>query len=205
MTSLAVIFVLLLVVFLKQAHDQAERAKDELQGELTPLLTAKDLALKQDPDDPLSLQVTVGENLLRFPVGGASLSPAGAGFISNFFTGFAAKVCDPTLREKIDSIVIEGHTDQSGERTGDGVRRNIELSQRRSYSVLERALASVETQPAVYECLLKLASASGRGSRSPVLTNGVYQPDLSRRVEIRIRVRSAEQQFRRLAKPPRGR
>ena len=201
MTSLAIIFVLLLVVFLKQSHDQAQRAKDELQGELTPLLTAKDLALKQDPDDPLSLQVTVGENVLRFPVGGSALTPAGGGFIENFFAGFAAKVCDPKIRDKIDSIVIEGHTDQSGEKTPDGVRRNIELGQRRSYSVLERALKGAESQPAVYECLLKLASASGRGSRSPVLVNGAYDPDKSRRVEIRIRVRSAEQQLRRQSKP----
>jgi hypothetical protein len=51
--------------------------------------------------------------------------------------------------------------------------------------------------------MLTMASASGRGSRSPVLVNGAYSADLSRRVEIKIRVRSAEQQLRNLETPTR--
>lgn len=200
MTSLAVIFILLLVVFLKQAHDHSKKAKDAVREQLQALLEQKSLALKQDPEDPLSLAVMVGESQLRFPVGGFSLSSEGAEFIEHFFKNFSQKICGSTLKEKVDSIIIEGHTDQSGEKTPDGVRRNIILSQKRSYAVLERALRSAQDDPPTYECLLKLASASGRGSRSPVLVDNEYNSDLSRRVEIKIRVRSAEQQFRELAK-----
>lgn len=199
MTSLAVIFVLLLVVFLKQAHDQSRRAKEAVRDQLEPFLDQKSLALRQDPDDPLSLAVMVGENQLRFPVNGHLLSPEGGQFIDGFFRSFSTRICGTGLRDKIDSIIVEGHTDRSGERTPEGVRNNIALSQKRSYSVLERAMRSVQGDPATYECLLKLASASGRGSRSPVEVDGEYDADLSRRVEIKIRVRSAEQQFRRMA------
>jgi outer membrane protein OmpA-like peptidoglycan-associated protein len=199
MTSLAVIFILLLVVFLKQSHDQSKKAKDQVANQLQPLLEEKDLQLKQDPEDPLKLTVMVGEDQLRFPVNSASLSASGATFIGTFFKNFAAKICDPTLRDKVDSLVIEGHTDTSGEKTPEGVRRNIELSQKRSFSVLEQALASVQGEPQSYECLLKLTSANGRGSRVPILVNNVYDPDLSRRVEIKIRVRSSEQQFKSIA------
>jgi hypothetical protein len=45
------------------------------------------------------------------------------------------------------------------------------------------------------ECLLKLASATGRGSRIPVAIDGKYEADRSRRVEIKIRVKSAEQEL----------
>lgn len=198
MTSLAVIFILLLVVFLKQAHDHAQRAKEEISGQLAALLHEKDLALRQDPEDPLTLSVMVGENQLRFALGSSTLSSPGRGFVDTFFSHFATKICDPSLRDKVDGILIEGHTDTSGERTAEGVRNNISLSQRRSYAVLERALRSVRADSETHECLLKLAAATGRGSRNPLLTDGSYDADQSRRVEIRIRVRSAEQLFKRL-------
>ncbi len=198
MTSLAVVFILLLVVFIKQAHDQSRIAKQTVEEQLTSLLEQDSLALRQDPNDPLNMAVMVDESRLRFSLGEASLSPAGASFVASFFRSFATRLCSPALRDKIDSIVIEGHTDTSGERTPDGVRQNIALSQRRSYSVLEHALKSVQGSPETYECLLKFASATGRGSRSPVVVGSAYSPELSRRVEIKIRVKSAEQQFRKL-------
>lgn len=194
MTSLAVIFILLLVVFLKQAHDQSKNTKDQIQEQLKEQLAQQKLELRSDPEDPLSLNVAVGEDVLRFPLGSAALSPQGRGFISDFFANFSKTVCAPELRSKIDSIVIEGHTDRSGEKTREGVKNNIALSQRRSYSVLEQALASAQNTPETYECLLKLSSASGRGSRTPILSAaGEYLSDQSRRVQIRIRVKSSEQ------------
>lgn len=196
MTSLAVIFILLLVVFLKQASDQSKKAKNEVREELNSILAERSLALVQDPEDPLTLSVTVDESQLRFPVNSSQLSKQGGEFVEQFFRNFAARLCKPGLRDKIDAIVIEGHTDQSGEQTRGGVRRNIALSQKRSYSVLDQALKGVEGDSASYECLLTLASASGRGSRRPVLVDGAYDFDKSRRVEIKIRVRSAEQQFK---------
>src|SRR5687768_15039614 len=82
MTSLAVIFILLLVVFLKQSQDQSRKAKDEVREQLEALLQQKSLALKQDAEDPLKLTVAVGENQLRFPVGGFALSKEGIDFTS---------------------------------------------------------------------------------------------------------------------------
>ena len=200
MTSLAIIFILLLVVFLKQAHDQGKRAKDQVSEQLNELVRQTNLALKQDVDDPLTMTVMVGERQLRFPLGGHTLSKDGASFIENFFRNFSTKICSGELKDKVDSILIEGHTDTSGEKTPNGVQKNIELSQKRSYAVLEKSLNSVQKDPATYECLLKLASASGRGSRSPVHVAGEYNADLSRRVEIKVRVKSAEQQFKTMAK-----
>lgn len=194
MTSLAVIFILLLVVFLKQSHDQTKKAKDEVRDQLGSFLEQKSLALKQDPEDPLKLTVMVPESKLRFPVGGSALSKDASEFVSGFFKNFAARVCDPALRGKVDSIVIEGHTDTSGEKTPEGVKNNIILSQKRSFAVLEEGLRSVQTDPVIYECLLKLTSANGRGSRSPITISGAYDPNSSRRVEVKIRVRSSEQQ-----------
>lgn len=200
MTSLAVIFVLLLIVFMKSARDQSQRSKNAVTDQLKELADAKNLPLHQDPNDPLSLVLQVGEDQLRFPVGGATLSDAGSRFIDDFIPRAARRLCDPKTRKQIDSILIEGHTDRSGESTLEGVRRNIALSQKRSFSVLERGMSSIQADRPTYECLLELASASGRGSARPVLVDGEYDADRSRRVDIRIRVRSSEQAFKDLVK-----
>jgi outer membrane protein OmpA-like peptidoglycan-associated protein len=202
MTSLAVIFILLLVVFLKQAHDHSQKAKNLVEAELAEVLTQKNLKLDPNPEDPLTLSVKVGENQLRFNVGSDQIPAASQAFIDSFFVDFAKKVCKPALRDQIDSIVIEGHTDSSGETLPQGVKKNIQLSQKRSFSVLERALQSLQNDSVTYECLLGLASATGRGSRVPVKNaQGTYLADESRRVEIKIRVRSSEQAFQKLAQP----
>lgn len=194
MTSLAVIFILLLVVFLKQAHDQGKNTKTELEKRLSSLLESQNLAVRADAEDPLSLQVQVGEDKLRFSLGSAALSADAQQFVGGFFKEFSHRICSPEVMNKIDSVVIEGHTDRSGEKTAEGVNRNIALSQRRSFAVLEQALSSLSNEAGSYECLLKLTSANGRGSRAPVFdSNGQYSADLSRRVQIRIRVKSAEQ------------
>src|SRR5713226_3246704 len=44
-----------------------------------------------------------------------------------------------------------------------------------------------------YPCFLNLLSASGRGSSDPILKDGKEDPDRSRRVIFKIRVRSFEQ------------
>lgn len=199
MTSLAIIFILLFVVVLKQANDQARKAKDTVRAELDALVQEESLALKQDPKDPLTLRVAVGENQLKFGLGSSRLTPDGSKFVAGFFGNFATKICGSSLRDKIDSVVIEGYTDRSGETRPEGTQRNIQLSQERSYAVLTRALASVESRRDVYQCLLDLTSASGRGSTNPVVgEGGKYEADKSRRVEIKIRVRSSEQQIKNL-------
>lgn len=190
MTSLAVIFILLLVVFLKQAHNQGSKAREEVKDGLSSILEQKNLKVQQDNDDPFKLTVMMGELHVRFPLGRATLNAEGREFVNGFFKTFAAKICEPAMRNRVESVAVEGNTDTSGEQTSAGVRKNIAISQQRAYAVLERGLDSIESNPRLYECMLALTSASGRGSRNPILVNGAYSADLSRRVEFKIRVRS---------------
>lgn len=193
MTSIAVIFILLLVVFLKQSSDQARRAKEIMRIELYDLLHEEGLTLEQVRGDPLTLAISLGENQIKFAHNSDQLPATGSEFIGKLFQDLGPRVCGGKLSQKIDSIVIEGHTDRSGEVTLSGARHNIKLSQERSFSVLDYALAAIEPNASVYRCLLKLISATGKGSANPLFTNGDYDPDKSRRVEIKLRVKSKEQ------------
>lgn len=193
MASLAVIFILLSVVFIHNASKKRENDKDLIKSSLSEVLEKNKLPLRQDPNDPLMLAVSVGEDVLKFGLNSATLSPAGTKFLDEFSPELTEQLCSDAVRSKIDSIIIEGHTDRSGELNPDGTRRNIRLSQNRSFAVLERALVAVQKRADLAECLLKLTSATGRGSQTPVETDGEYDADLSRRVEIKIRVKSSEQ------------
>ncbi len=195
MASLAVIFILLTVVFIRSASQRSQKGKEAVRTGIADVLKKNKLPLEQDPKDPLTLSVRVSEDLLKFPVNGAALSKPGASFLDGFFPALAKQLCTEDLKSRLDAIIIEGHTDRSGETSEVGVGNNIRLSQNRSYSVLSRALSAVREDHDLYDCILKLVLASGRGSSTPMAVNGEYSADLSRRVEIKIRVKSNEQAF----------
>jgi outer membrane protein OmpA-like peptidoglycan-associated protein len=195
MISLAVIFILLTVVFIREAAQRSVKDKEAVKEQLSDVLKRNKLPLSQDPADPLMMSVSVGENVLRFAINSSSVSQKGTEFLSQFVPDLTKQLCSEQIRSRVDAVIIEGHTDRSGEATAEGTRRNIRLSQSRSFAVLDQALESMKGDPMLSECFLSLVSATGRGSHSPLEVDGKYDPDLSRRVEIKIRVKSAEQGF----------
>jgi outer membrane protein OmpA-like peptidoglycan-associated protein len=196
MISIAIVFILLSVVFIREASRRSRRDKEVIRTSLSELLKENQLPLKQEPSDPLVMSVSMGEDVLKFPLNSTAVSEAGNRFLDRFIPELLGQLCSPAIRSKVDAVLIEGHTDRSGEATADGVRRNIRLSQSRSFSVLERSLQSLKSNGSLSECFLSLASATGRGSRVPVEAGGQYSADLSRRVEIKIRVKSSEQNLK---------
>ena len=191
MTSLAVIFVLLLVVFANapRAADVpppappppgAEQVLPSVQQAMRP-----GLALEPDPQDAQVLRAVIPERFLNFDFGKATLTPAADQFVAEVMPAFAAGVCGlpPDL---IAGIVIEGHTDDLG---GDAL--NLRLSQERSLQVLVRGLEAIRASaPWAYHCFGRLASASGRGKQD-ILYDDDRRPnrELSRRVIFKILLR----------------
>ncbi len=192
MSSLAVIFILLTVVYLREIGLRGRVNREQVRQSLASVLSKEGLPIRPDEKEPTQLNVVIGENSLRFPLNRSELSSDARQFLNRFAPPFLKTLCFGPRSIAVKSLLIEGHTDRSGEGVGPGVTRNILLSQRRSLSVLEALLDSVNGQDALRECLLKLASATGRGSRNPVMVNGQYNSDLSRRVELKINVSSTE-------------
>ncbi len=99
----------------------------------------------------------------------------------------------PSLRGKIDSLAIEGHTDDQGSDPF-----NLKLSQERSLAVMVKGLEVIQaTEPASYQCFQEITSAAGRGRQDLVYESiDVVNREKSRRVIFKIRLRSAEQRDR---------
>lgn len=205
MTSLAVIFILLLVASLHNAQQESEMTKNLILARLKEKMEAeladyKDqgFEVKNDPKDPLGLIVVVPEGLLNFELNRSEVPAAGIKFLNTILPKMASTMCSDEFRKDIGSIVVEGHTDSTG---SDDL--NLPLSQARSMAVVRESLRvlggtenNVEAPHPYRGCFLDLLSATGRGSVEPVSDQqGLEDRNRSRRVVFKIRVRSLEEKL----------
>ena len=130
MTSLAVIFVLLLVASLNNISQQQREIVGRLQLTLDEVL--KDfrkigVEVKTDPRDPLVLLVIIPEHLFSFEFDKSDIPPAGITFLGEFTPKLVAQVCSDNLKDKIASMIVEGHADNRGTD-----KANLDRSQQRA-------------------------------------------------------------------------
>jgi outer membrane protein OmpA-like peptidoglycan-associated protein len=198
MTSLAIIFVLLLAASLNNMQQKTKQTVNDILVKLREQLqeyAVSGVEVRTDPKDPLGLLVLVPEGLLQFQKNLDVIPSQGIDFLDKFSPKLASTACSTQFRDDINSVVIEGHADSSG----DEERINLPLSQRRSMAVVTGALQALKNTVSVAQsddlrsCFLKFVSASGRGSEEPVISDGKEDPERSRRVIFKIRVRSLEQ------------
>ena len=196
MTSLAVIFILLLVAMLNNALQQTKGTKSQVLSRFEETLKdfqKQGVEVQTDPKDPLGLLVVVPEGLLKFEQGKAEIPPGGKEFVQEFIPKFVATACSAETRAKISSVVVEGHASSEGDEA-----RNLRLSQARSVAVVQQSLevldsSASESSAANHKCFVDFVSATGRGSAEPVKVVGKEDRALSRRVVFKIRVKSLEQ------------
>ncbi|MDA8214251.1 MAG: OmpA family protein [Nitrospiraceae bacterium] len=208
MTSLAVIFILLLCVTHNEAQQEGETTRNsillELKNELREFIMQQGVKVDPDPKDPLGLLILVPEGLLDFDLNRSEIPPKGIDFLHSFIPRLANIVCDKRFRDDINSIVVEGHTDSSGPANMDKDQYNWDLSQRRSMAVVAQSLKILNGKhmltsegKAVKDYFVKMLSASGRGSAELKIdeSTGLENREQSRRVVFKIRVRSLEQRL----------
>ncbi len=201
MTSLMVIFVLLLVATLNNMSAEGENTRNVILDNLTKELrdfAKKGVTVGKDPKDPLGLLVLVPERALKFEEGDDRISQTGSDFLNGFTPSLAQTTCSDKFRPDIGSIVVEGYTNSNGTD-----EKNLGLSQRRSLAVVQKMLSVVGANDRLRTCFLDFVSATGRGSRDPVpkTVNGVpvivdgkaeEDKEASRRVLFKIRVRPSQ-------------
>jgi outer membrane protein OmpA-like peptidoglycan-associated protein len=195
MTSLMVIFILLLLVFVHRTAGKDAAVTDVLLKRL--LLDMKpqgfsEKTIRPDPRDRNAILVIVPDRLMNFETGKSTLRPDGEAFLKTYIPEFADVLCSDQFRSSIESIVVEGHTDThpyAGRTPEDSENLNLKLSQDRSMEVVKNALADLSGMEAKRGCFLEKLSASGRGEQEQEAT-----PDESRRVIFKIRVKVLDEE-----------
>jgi flagellar motor protein MotB len=201
MTSLMVIFILLLLVFVSHTASKDAALTDVLLAELKKDLQPQGFnenSIRPDPRDRNAILVIVPGDLMHFETKKADLQEAGKQFLRSHIPSFADVLCSDQFRSSIDSIVVEGHTDRQmyGRTAEESENNNLKLSQDRSMAVVEEALADLKGREPERSCFLEKLSATGRGEQDPEKTD-----EESRRVIFRIRVKARDEDsmVRRLA------
>ena len=131
----------------------------------------------------------IPDDILTFEFGQSTLSPQANLFLAEAMPFYAVAVCGP-LRDKIDSLAIQGHTDDQGDDA-----YNLQLSQERSLAVMVKGLQVIQAEtPSAYQCFQEMTSASGRGRQDLIYeSDNIVNREKSRRVIFKIRLRSTEQ------------
>lgn len=193
MASLLVVFVLLFVVALnKKAGDQRTLQEDlirALRGNLhaAGLDTAN---INRDSHDKNAVVIVFPDSLL-FDVGSPRMREAGARILHAATPKIAGVLCSDSLRPRLETVVVEGHTDAripARSTPDEGRAYNLQLSQQRSMDVVSESMKALAGSP-YRDCYLTLVSATGRGREN--LLEGVDSLDArQRRVLLKIRLRT---------------
>ena len=199
MTSLAVIFLLLFVAVpwrppVQQLPVLQPESSSESQSPMegpTSVVSVlgerlRPVGLAPEQIDASELMVVMPEALLNFGFGKSTLPPAALQYVTEVMPIYAGAVCG-AIRDRIESIVVEGHTDDLG---NDAV--NLKLSQERALAVLVAGLRAIEaSDPSSARCFQSLTSASGRGKQDLLYTDRGINRNQSRRVVLKMRLRTA--------------
>lgn len=116
MTSLMVIFILLLLVFVTRTASKDAALTDVLLAQLKLDLQPQGFdenLIRLDPRDRDAILVIVPGKLMNFELQKSVLQQQGREFIHEHIPAFAHVLCSDQFRASIDSIVVEGHTDRT--------------------------------------------------------------------------------------------
>lgn len=91
---------------------------------------------------------------------------------------------DEEIRNNLDRIIIEGHTNSDGE-----YLHNLELSQKRALSVMNFLL---ELNPEIKDDLKVYVTANGRSETDLIMIDGIEDKIASRRIEVKFRLKNDE-------------
>src|SRR5260370_16773059 len=156
MTSLMVIFILLLLVFVHRTAGKDAAVADVLLKRLLRDMAPQGFSektIRPDPRDRNAILVIVPDRLMNFETGKSTLRPEGSLFLKSYIPEFARVLCSDEFRASIESVVVEGHTDVHpyvGTSAEESQNLNLKLSQDRSMEVVKNTLSdltTMESQP----------------------------------------------------------
>lgn len=177
----------------QQLLDAQQKEIDEIIGVKMDIIQALSEVFKNSnltiDIDKQTGAISLDSSVL-FEYNSAELTPKGIQFLNDFLPLYISVLRGEAYRPYISEIIIEGHTDTSGD-----YMYNLNLSQRRAYSVAQYCLSGEQSvfDQATVEDLRTIMTANGKSFSNPVYkADGTVDAAKSRRVEIKFRLQDEE-------------
>ncbi len=137
--------------------------------------------------DKKSGSLRLASNIL-FDKGSAQLKDEAKSELRKNFIKYAdTLISNPNIKEHLDKIIIEGHTDSDG-----SYLYNLDLSQKRAFAVMHYLLTlDYIKRHNIKEKLV----ASGRSYLDSIKVNGVEDKEASRRIEVKFRLKNEDAMY----------
>lgn len=194
LASLVAVFVLLFVAAQNNRGAGVVTARDALIKQLRGQLVTAGIdsaAVDSVANDPSTVVVILPDSVL-FERGEYRMSAAGENVVRSATPLLAGVICADSIRETLDQMVVEGHTDNTiprGMSPEIGRMYNLRLSQLRSMTFVATSTAALVGSDRLLECYLGFVSATGRGQENP-LPHVPADSAPQRRVVLRLRLRT---------------
>jgi len=199
MSSLLMIFILLLITSLLGLHknfEKTDKIVEEYRSGKESIYDAlrkefeKDLVIWGAEIDPETLSIRFKEPDILFEANRAELRIRFKEILTDFFPRYT-KVLYPKYNEMIEEIRIEGHTAHD---TKVSYLSHMDLSQERTNQVLRYIISEdyIKLDKDQREWVESMIAASGFAYSRPIKINDKVDPQQSRRVEFRIRTNSEQ-------------
>lgn len=208
MSALVIIFALVLMVamFNMQSSYEESQAKiaekeealkkqnemiEEIVGVKAEIISELVKAFK---DSNLNMEVDRQTGAIRFSGGvffdsnSSEVSNTGEEYLQQFIPKYIGVLLSDQFKGEIAQIIVEGHTDTDG-----GYLFNLNLSQDRALSVVQKIYDPKFPNFTHKEDLSKIITANGRSYSMPIKNkDGKINADKSRRVEFKFRLKDDE-------------
>jgi len=194
MAGVLFIFVLLFVVQLLNVQTELEKKEktiQELASVKNKIINKLNKKFEGDTSkiniDSKTGSITLDEKIL-FDSNKSTLKPEGKKYLKEFIPQYVDLLLgDDEIAKSLDRIIIEGHTDDIG-----GYFYNLELSQKRAYSVVEYIFKEMGDFNKK-SLLKKYITANGRSDVNlKYNSDGSVNRRKSRRVEFQFKLRNDE-------------
>lgn len=193
MSALLLVFTLFLMLLLYDYNAEL-RAKEEEIERLLSLRSDIILALREAFEGSnLAVSVDPQTGAIRFDGGvffdfnSTEITESGRQYLEEFIPKYVSILLSERFVSHIAQIIVEGHTDQIGT-----FLYNLDLSQRRAYSVVETILDDDFIDFDGKDQLRNLLTANGRSWTQPLMEDGGPNWERSRRVEFKFQLKDDE-------------
>lgn len=193
MTALVLVFIVLFFyTYMTSYYEKFANHLEQKKAQQALVVTLQKQNIKADIGDGIG--VVKISDLELFDVNSYELSDNGKEYLDKFAPAYLNSIfSNEYLKENVDKIIIQGHTDSQtfvGEYTEDEqYMKNMELSLKRAYTVANY-IANTPYNKENGNKLRKMILVEGASFSSPILVNGLEDFNKSRRVELKLVMKS---------------